>query len=98
MEFTRQIPDAAWERIKNAFAKVYRYKDMIRNPSFNPNEPEDSVTNPLYIANNETIGKLVEEVFEQFIQDVVYKAEKDNIIGASKDSLIQDIKTNITLS
>lgn len=88
---TLTVPDAAYLRVVEAFAKSYQYPELVPNPAFNSTLPEDPVTNPRQIANPETKAFFTRKMIMQYIREVTISYEMR--LASEKAAELQKQKT-----
>lgn len=68
-----RVPADLWQEIQDAYAWSVGYREMVPNPDFNPNLPEDPVDNPRTIDNPVSKQELVRLVLREGIKERIRK-------------------------
>mgnify|MGYP003113560326 CR=1 FL=1 len=69
-QFSVEIADTDVDRVINALAFNYRRQTTIKNPDFDPTQPE-SEENPKNIPNPETLSQFANRMVRKFLEDNV---------------------------
>ena len=82
-QFCITIADSDVDRVITALCKNYGYSSTIPNPNYNPDLPEDPVTNPATIPNPESNAQYANRMTRDFLMDhtMAYELEleKQNV-------------------
>ena len=81
--FSIEINDDDVVRVLTALASNYQRPEMIDNPNFNPNNPEDD-QNPRQIENTESIAEFGNRIVRNFLEEncVSYEVREAKRIAA----------------
>jgi len=80
---TINIPDDKLPWVVDGFAKRFNYQEQVPNPDFDPEQPEDPVTNPLMIDNPEGKAAFAKKMLIHMIKHEALK-------GHNRESLAED--------
>ena len=70
-QFAIEIADADIMRVMTAVAANYKRQEMVDNPEFDDQLPEDPTTNPAQIENPETVFQFCNRIVRQFLSENV---------------------------
>lgn len=76
MDVTITIPPAKVQGVVDAFCYFGNYRNYIPNPAFNPDLPEDPVTNPLTLPNPETANQFAIRMLKEDIKKVYLRHQR----------------------
>ena len=93
-QFAVEISDEDVPRLISAMTSNYGYQAIIENPSFDPEQDEDEVTNPPKIANPQTPMQFANMQVRKFLSDNVRAYELELAKKAALDGI--DISISIT--
>ena len=95
-QITFNIPDNKVVDVRAAFKTTYNYQETVSNPDFDPQLPEDPITNPSTIDNPETEVQFFKRKIREYIQDVVRAYQAKVAASSARQSAIDNFDLDIT--
>ena len=95
-QITFNIPDNKVADVRAAFKTTYNYQAVVPNPAFDPELPEDPVTNPSTIDNPETEVQFFKRKIREYIQDVVRAYQAKTAGASARQAAIDNFDLDVT--
>jgi len=90
------IPDDKIQGVRNAFADAYSYQATIANPDFDPQLPEDPITNPSTIDNPETKHQFFKRKVREYVREVTKAYQAKTAASSARQTAIDNFDLDVT--
>ena len=94
--FSVEIPDDKVDLVLDSVSAMYRYQEMVTNPEFDDQLPEDEVSNPAQIANPETKAMFVNRMVRQWLGENVKAHASKMAAQAAREAALAANNIEIT--
>ena len=95
-QITFNIPDDKVADVRAAFKTTYNYQSVVPNPAFDPQLPEDPITNPSTIDNPETEVQFFKRKIREYIQEVVKAYQAKTAASSARQTAIDNFDLDVT--